>query len=720
MPVPFRFAGFFVVTLALAGSYLFQASAEEDGLGLRDPASEMRILKIIHSWPDESDAQDSLIARVRQQGFGGVVCNVSFEQYLESESKWRSFVRAVTKAKAAGMALWLYDERGYPSGNAGGLVLRDHPEWEARGLLEVHQRTDGESVDLACPPGTPVLAAGFVVRDGQVDITNAKDLRSELRDGRLKWDPPSGSWLVMVITEDRLYDGTHAEGNLWQKMPYINLLMPEPTTRFIQLTHQRYARELGTDLGRWFMASFTDEPSLMSCFLRPMPYRSIPWASNLPLEFKKRRGYWLDERVIPALFVGAGPLTPKYRHDFWLTVGELVSEGFFGQIQTWCRQHGIQSGGHLLMEESIVAHVPLYGDFFRCIRRLDAPGIDCLTSVPGEVPWFIARLVSGAAELEQRPIVMSETSDHVQVWRSPGDSRPKRIVTEAEIRGTCNKQIVAGVNCITSYYSFTDLSEEQLRRLNEWVGRCCTMLRGGHQAAPIALLYPAETLWTRFVPGRHWANEATEARRIESSYRAAMDSLFASQKDFTVVDSRALAEAQIRGDCLMHGRLAWRVVVLPAVDTLPLPAWEKLVRFAKAGGVIVAIGDLPANSESDFPSEKVRQMSGEIFGRMEQQAFLTKAGDTGAAVFLPAGSETLLPLVLDALLEPDIRVTPQPSPFRVTHRRIHNADVWFIINDSPHPWSGHVRILGEGVGELIDPANGKITLGVLPQSLIHI
>ena len=55
------------------------------------PPAEARILKIIHNWPDQSDAQDQLISSLRTQGFGGVVCNVSFDQYLESQpSGWRS------------------------------------------------------------------------------------------------------------------------------------------------------------------------------------------------------------------------------------------------------------------------------------------------------------------------------------------------------------------------------------------------------------------------------------------------------------------------------------------------------------------------------------------------------------------------------------------------------------------------------------------------------
>jgi hypothetical protein len=52
--------------------------------------------------------------------------------------------------------------------------------------------------------------------------------------------------------------------NLSDKIPYVNLLMPEPTRRFLAVTHQAYADRLGSDLGKDFMATFTDEPSLMT------------------------------------------------------------------------------------------------------------------------------------------------------------------------------------------------------------------------------------------------------------------------------------------------------------------------------------------------------------------------------------------------------------------------------------------------------------------------
>ena len=705
-----------VTLLAGLGVLALPGQAAPPGWELRfaEPPANARILKIIHQWPDPPAAQDQLISRLRTQGFGGVVCNVSADQYLESEPKWQAFSRAVNAAKQSGLALWLYDERGYPSGNAGGLTLRDHPEWEASGLLVADAESSGGAVTLELPPGKLVLAAAFSVRDGELDLPKRVELAGQVTGGKLEWQAPPGRWHILAITESRLYEGTHADSNLHAKIPYLNLLQPEPTARFVDVTYGGYAKHLGPDLSKYFEATFTDEPSLMSLFLKPMPYRPLPWAQNLPGEFRKRRGYPLDTALLPALVADAGPATQKTRYDFWLTVGELVAENFFGQIQNRCRQLGVPSGGHLLAEEGIVGHVALYGDFFRCIRRLDAPSIDCLTSLPPEVPWFIARLLSSAAELEGRSLVMSETSDHSQHYRPAGDSRPRRVVTEAEIRGTCNRQIVAGVNTITSYYSFSDLSDEQLRRLNDWVGRCCTALRGGHQVADIGVLYPAESLWTKFIPSRHWTKEAAAAR-IESLYRAAAESLFAAQRDFTFVDSRALTEARVESATLVHGPLRWRVIVLPGADTLPLAAWENLTQFVREGGVVIALGALPANSESEFPSARVQALAKEIFDRSdpsvrEPQAHTNAAG--GGGIFLPRGSESLLPLVLDGLLAPDVKVAEAKSPLRVTHRRLDDREVYFVINDSAKPWAGQVDFAATGSSERWNPATGqRETLG---------
>lgn len=672
------------------------------------PPSAPRILKIIHSAPDAPDEQDALLRLLASQGFGGVVTNVSFSEYLESEANWSAFTRFVSAARGAGMVLWLYDERGYPSGTAGGITMREHPEWEARGLLIAEADSSGGAVQLEVPPDDLLLAAAFPVVDGAIDLSRRVDIAAPPEGGTLSWDAPAGAWRVLAIGDSPLYEGTHAALSLADKLAYIDLMCPEATARFLEVTHAAYAQRLGADLGRWFVATFTDEPSLMGMFLKRQPYRVLPWTPRMLAEFQSRRGYAL-EALLPALVTPAGARTSKVRYDFWTTVAELTSENFFGQIQTWCRAHNIPSGGHLLMEESLLTHVPLYGDFFRCARRLDAPSIDCLTSVPASVPWFIARLIGSVAELEGRSVTMCETSDHAQRYRPAGDTRPIVHVTEAEIRGTCNRLMLNGITTITSYYSFADLDTGQLVRLNEWVGRCCTMLRGGHQVADTALLYPIESVWPRFEPSHNWVEESSpEAHRIESIQRAAAEQLYWARRDFTCVDARALIEARARGDALVHGALEWRAVVLPCADTLPLRAWENLLAFWRGGGVLVALSVLPANSEDEFPSARVQEIAAEIFGPgAGARTNLSAAG--GAGIFLPQGAEALLPAALDAVLEPQVRLDDKDAPLRITHRRIDSHDVYFAINDSADVWEGAFGLNGAGAGERWDPATGAVS-----------
>lgn len=708
------------VLLAALGGALCQASepaapaipplpTEDRSLAERFsvPPASTRILRILHAQSDNPAEQDRQLQTLAAQGFGGFAGNVAFNGYVDDDTKWPAFLRGVRIARSAGMSLWLYDECGYPSGSARDLTLRGHPEWAARGLLVAETSTSGGAVSLALPPGRQVLAAALPRRNGAIVLDQLQDLATSIRDGRLVWRAPAGEWFVVAMTDDLIYEGTHAAVSLAYKKPCIDLLTPEPTARFLEVTHQRYADRLGPDLGRHFVATFTDEPSLQNLWFRPMPYRVLPWSRTIEQEFRKRRGRELRP-LLPALVAEAGPAGARARYDFWSTVGELVSESYFGQIQQWCGKHGVLSGGHLLMEESLVAHVPLYGHFFRCLRRLDAPGIDCLTSLPPQVPWQIARLIGSAADLERRTVTMCEVSDHSQRYRPQGDTRPIRIVTEDEIRGSCNRLVWGGINTLTSYYAFQDLTDAQLRRINTHVGRCQTMLRGGHQVADIAVLYPIESVWPVIVPARRGATDEPAARRIESIFNGVGSALYAANRDFSYVDSQSLCEASVADGALVHGALRWRVLVLPAADTLPLAAWEKVAAFWRQGGVVIAVGARPANSETEFPSPRVQAISRELFGTDDgPRAVANPVG--GAGIVLPAGMMSIIPKIVDSLLERDADCAVPDSPVKTTRRHIDGHEVYFAINDSESAWQGTLRFCGRGVAEQWDPVTGAMT-----------
>lgn len=671
-----------------------------------NPPAANRILKIIHGWPDDEAAQDDLIRQLIGQGFGGVVCNVSFEDYLRSEQRWRSFIRAVRTAHASGMAMWLYDERGYPSGTAGGLTLQGHPEYQARGLLVADAVSEGGEAELGMPPGRVLLAAAYPERDGIADVKRQVALTVDAAAGVARGKLPPGSWRVVIICDSRLFEGTHAELGLGDKIPYIDLLATEPTARFIQLTHEEYAARLGKDLPRLFDATFTDEPSLMSLFLRPMPWRVLPWSARLPEEFRRRRGYALEARL-PDLILEAGPESSRTRHDFWLTVAELVEQHFFGQLQDWGKRRGVPSGGHLIYEENLLHHVGFYGDFFRCIRRLDAPSIDCLTSDPAEVPWHIARMIGSIADLRGLRLRMCETSDFGQVYRPAGDSRPVRQITEAEIRGTINRLLLGGINTITSYYTFQGITSDQLRRLNLHTGRCSALLTGGHQVTPVAMLYPVESVWHRYFPSRHGPTGNPEAARVESVFRQASDALYHAGIDFTYLDTRAILEARLERGQLRLGNMAWPVLILPAVDTLPIAAWRKLERFVRAGGRVIALAAQPLNSATEFPSAEVVAIGKRLAGGGEGPRVQAHANG-GAWIALPEGTEPLLPAAVHSVVQLPTH-PPSGSPVRVAHRQIEGGHVFLVVNDSARPWRGEVQLAGDGPGKQFDPASGAVT-----------
>jgi hypothetical protein len=668
------------------------------------PPASTRILPIIHAQQDAPVEQDRQLEQLLRRGFGGFAGNVSFDGYVDDESKWPAFLRGVKEAKRRGMSLWLYDECGYPSGSARDLTLKGHPEWAARGLLVTTTFTRGGMVSLTVPPGRLVLAAALPCKLGEVQLEGLQDLSSYVEGTLVRWNAPAGEWFVTAMTDDLIYDGTHAAISLAYKKPCIDLLTPEPTRRFLEVTHARYAGKLGNDLGQFFVSTFTDEPSLQNYWFQRMPYRVLPWSLTIEQEFLRRTGRALKP-LLPALVADSGPEGARVRYEYWSTVGELVSENYFGQIQSWCHEHRLLSGGHLLMEESLVAHVPFYGHFFRCLRRLDAPSMDCLTSLPSQVPWDVARMVSSAADLEGRTVTMCEVSDHSQRYRPSGDERPIERVTEEEIRGTCNRLIWGGINTLTSYYVFDGLSDGQLRRINLHVGRCQTMLRGGNQVTDIAVLYPAESVWLRFLPATRGATDSPQASRIENVFDQVSTALYDANWDFRYVDADALLGAEVDEGTMMHRNLRWRILVFPGADTLPLDAWRKVKEFYRSGGVVVAVGARPKNSDDQFPSPEVVALAKEIYGDDETIGVTTNERG-GIGVYVPHALSGLVPLVIDRLLERPVICESDSNAVRVTRRAIGGQEVYFVINDSHVPWSGELQFCDHGVTEKWDPSSG--------------
>ena len=641
-----------------------------------NPPASARILPLHHGRPNDMARADRELAKLKDEGFGGFAGNVNFQDYLDDPASWRTYRYTVEKAHAQGMSLWLYDEKGYPSCSAGGKTLQDHPEWKARAfLVAVTNVPAGSSAMPPSPPGRPVAT-----------------LRRPSADGT--------SQTVYVVTDDFIREGTHVAISVDRyKNDYPNILMAEPVARFIELTHEAYRRELGDAL-KFITSTFTDEPSLMTHWFRPMPYYCLPVSDEFLGAYEKRAGHPLAEDVPELVGTVAGRTADDLaclRHRYWSMVGDRVAANYTGQLTRWADANGLESGGHLLAEESLVGHVPLYGDFFKVLRGLSSPGCDILTSIPSQVPWITPLLVGSAGDLNGAGHVMSEASDHSQKYRPKGDTRPVYQVSVRELVGSLNRQIWGGVDTFTSYYRWQPFSVDEKRAINEEIGRTITLMHEGRSAADIALLYPADALMTGFEPQLRGAGGAG-ARRVAGFVHSAGSALFKAGRSFMFVDAGTLASAKVVDGVLVATparrpdgpKLRWRTVVLPAATTLPVEAVRNLESFRRAGGLVVVLGDRPVNSRTAFPDAEVAKLAKDWLRLPDAQAALF--ADFLAAKHLPALR----------------RVRGGADALRVAHRRTARGDVFFVVNDAEDPWTGVVALARDVETRVWDPRTGAV------------
>lgn len=559
----------------------------------------------------------------------------------------------------------------------------------------------GGPSEILLPWGKPFIIKAFPIINNETDFDNPVDLLDQSDGPLLTWDAPGTEWRVFAATKYRLYEGYQAAIKSGSKMGshYPSLLIPEPTHAFIRITHEAYLTKMGNDLGRYFTSSFTDEPSSMALQFHTYKDRHaiIPWKELLSETMKKQYGYKPEEKIVE-LFYDRGSEGKKIRYQYFSTVAELISQNYFGTIKDWCQDHGFQSGGHLLLEESMIAHVPLYGDIMKCFREMHAPGIDILSALPENMPVHTPKLASSVVELMGGTHVMSEPC--------PVADRPLFNGLDPktpEVRGHLNMLMQGGITDFNCYLRMNNSTMQERIEMNEYVGRIQLLLKGGYVASEIGVLYPIESMWTEFIPRYHrvsgWKDVTGAEEKLYNIDRAFQDVsrfMYENCWEYSHLDARALIDSEVRNGILVHHKLHFKVLILPYVSTLPKAAWEQLELFAEQGGKIIAIAEKPQNTGNNFPDNEVLQDFEKLFNEKEN------------IIYLENWSADELNLHLSDWLEKPVIIKNAKLPIRLAHRKIHKKDVLLMINDSDKEIQTSFSFSLSGKFEEWDPASGMI------------
>ena len=616
-------------------------------------------------------------------------------RYL-SEEFWELVAVAVAKARAVGLTFCFADEFNWPSGEARDYALKGYPsrvleanpEFRMRSLFPERHTVAGpaevavEGADLAHVVAARV-EAGVIVAESLVDVTSAVVDRGA-------WSAPEGQWALYVF---RLRESIGYDGGL------VDLMNPDAIRTFIDLVYEEWYRRFPDDFGTTIPASRSDHEG-------DYGYR-LAWTPTLFDEFRQRKGYDLVPRL-PLLLEDGGPTTPVVRCDWFELVGDLYAEAYLGQLAQWGAAHGIRTDGHV-WEESLHAHAAYEGDHLRQQRAFGNPGIDTLFEW-GRWPRHFLEARSVAHFRELPLVVEHQGVQGADNYLSP--ERAKRTTNAIAAWGTG----VFTAHAMRANSERMDFPEDwfeaqpwwpHMHHYSRYVARLAYMNAVGRHVCELAVYYPIESVWANgdvVFSDERWNYMVTEVDlergpmikwgnivdELDTAYADILDRLPRAQWDLDVVDAHYLEEASIAEGRLHIGRESFGVLILPPMTCMRLAAARRVRAFADAGGLVIAVGQLPLDSMEH--------------GRDDPELAAELASMRPVRV---PDVDGLLEL-LERRVPKDLRIVGDDAEHLFyTHRVDGDRHAYLLVNDTPRTRSLRIRVAVTGRPERWDPDGGE-------------
>ena len=306
-----------------------------------------------------------------------------------------------------GMTLWAYDQVGY--GHYGWLE-KAAAKAGRRSTKRIHfllggRQCPGADPVWSCPQGRlwmPVLIHSIDGRRGR--RPEHRYLRTPYPAGYCSGHRPTGpgGWPFP-----------------WPSTTSSFQLSERRATRFIDMFYGEIERQVGHDaMGTSFAGVFQDE--------HPPTPRDV-YTEELAELFRQRCGYDIG-RAIPALHFDVGPLTPKYRTDFFDTYLAVDEQCYWKRVYDWTAERGLLTSHDNWGRQNIDRQSQGYIDYFRTQRWFSAPGYDDAGTGAGEARnYYDTKIAASIARLYHRPRVWSEafhssgwgrTTDQTLSWLS--------------------------------------------------------------------------------------------------------------------------------------------------------------------------------------------------------------------------------------------------------------------------------------------------------------
>jgi hypothetical protein len=419
------------------------------------------------------------------------------------------------------------------------------------------------------------------------------------------------------------------------------------------------------DVATPLIHAFGDHPPY-SVFSDSLEVYGSDWTPNLPAEFQKRRGYDLIPHL-PELLAGGTPQADAIRHDWGLTLSDLIRENYLTPLTEFAEAHHTRF-------RSQTYGVP-------AVTLAD----ESIPNLPeGEGPQWrqfsFTRWASSASHLYGRNVTSAET----WTWLHS----PAFRATPLDMKAEADRMFLLGVNQIVGHgYPYSPPAAGEpgwslyaaavfnshnpwfplMPDIDAYLQRISWLLRQGKPANDVAILLPEDDAQSAFTPGH--VSVTDEMKRLITPQL--MSTILDAGYNIDYIDAATINK---------FDTIPYPILILPAVQRIPLETYKKIEKYA-ATGKLIAIRSLPSLA----PGLKQQQDSQQI-AALSNQLFTTS---NHHGVFIH--SITDLPQILHQALPPDIAATGQTEGFGFLHRRLSDTDIYFVANTSNQPIEGAIQ-----------------------------
>lgn len=493
------------------------------------------------------------IAFLERKGFGGFIIHARSgltAEYLGQE--WMDAVAlSIDEAKARGMQVWLYDDFGFPSGFAGGKLLRRE---------EYHDRY------LTCREND-----GF----------DAGALANYRREGNR----------LRRVTEN---EGTYRYIAVYEHISpsTADILDPAVTEAFLQETHERYYARFGAEFGKTVKGFFTDEPQY---FRAGQPYTKM-----LAPFFRREYGMNFADGAALLFYECEGYETFRYR--YWQALQTLFLDNYAKKVYDWCCAHGAMLTGHAFEEMSPSAQLLGCAGVMPFYLYEHMPGIDWLGRRAGD--GISSRQVASVAAQTGRRDILTESFAGCG-WDA----------TPAELKQIADFQFADGVNVLCDhlvplsmrgqrkydypafFHPVSPWVRAHFERFNRYFDRLGALLAGSEERVCTAVFHPVKSCYLFCKRGA----ASAEPEEIDASLRRVSAQLHQRGVAFHFLDEEVAARlhAHAEGGVLCVGACRYTHLIFPRTNSVTKHSARLLADFLAGGGKVLFYEGVPDRLEGE-------------------------------------------------------------------------------------------------------------------------